>query len=129
MRSGKASALTSSAGSGGSASIPPTGRLFWIALVHLDHGRGVLAAAAAERRAQEQRGTEEAGADREIARIPGIRAIFFVSVVTVAAQDLIVVYMPLLGSERGIAVDSVGMLLAVRADRLDAFALPVLAAE
>jgi MFS family permease len=51
----------------------------------------------------------------EIARIPGIRAIFFVSVVSVAAQDLIVVYMPLLGSERGISVDSIGMLLAVRA--------------
>jgi MFS family permease len=52
---------------------------------------------------------------REIARLPGIRAIFFVSVVTVAAQDLIVVYLPLLGQERGLAVDDVGALLAARA--------------
>ena len=52
---------------------------------------------------------------REIAAIPGIRVIFFLSIVTVAAQDLIVVYLPVLGAERGMAVDTVGMLLAVRA--------------
>jgi MFS family permease len=52
---------------------------------------------------------------REILRLPGLHAIFLVSVVTVAAQDLIVVYMPLLGAERGLSVDAVGMLLAVRA--------------
>ena len=44
----------------------------------------------------------------EIARIPGIRVIFFVSVVTVAAQDLIVVYMPLLDRAQPLAVDAVG---------------------
>jgi hypothetical protein len=38
-----------------------------------------------------------------------------VSVVTVVAQDLIVVYLPLLGAERGMSVDAVGTLLAVRA--------------
>lgn len=52
---------------------------------------------------------------REIVRIPGLKLIFFVSVVTVAAQDLIAVYLPALGAERGIAVDVIGMLLAVRA--------------
>ncbi len=38
-----------------------------------------------------------------------------VSVVTVVAQDLIVVYLPLLGAERHMSVDTVGMLLTVRA--------------
>jgi hypothetical protein len=38
-----------------------------------------------------------------------------VSVVTVVAQDLIVVYLPLLGTERAMSVDAVGILLAVRA--------------
>jgi predicted MFS family arabinose efflux permease len=51
----------------------------------------------------------------EVARLPGLRATFFVSVVTVAAQDLIVVYLPLLGKERGLSVDTIGMLLTVRA--------------
>jgi predicted MFS family arabinose efflux permease len=52
---------------------------------------------------------------REILNMPGIRAIFFVSIVTVAAQDLIVVYLPVLGRERGMSVNDVGTLLAVRA--------------
>jgi MFS family permease len=36
-------------------------------------------------------------------------------IVTVAAQDLVVVYLPLLGAERAMAVDAVGLLLTVRA--------------
>jgi MFS family permease len=52
---------------------------------------------------------------REIVSLPGLKLIFFVSVVTVAAQDLIVVYLPALGAERHMPVDTVGMLLAVRA--------------
>src|SRR5262249_46172807 len=52
---------------------------------------------------------------REIVSIPGIRVIFLLSIVTVAAQDLIVVYLPILGAERGLSVDTVGALLAVRA--------------
>jgi predicted MFS family arabinose efflux permease len=51
----------------------------------------------------------------DIARQPGLTAIFMVSVVTVVAQDLIVVYLPLLGSERGLSVDTIGWLLTVRA--------------
>jgi predicted MFS family arabinose efflux permease len=51
----------------------------------------------------------------EIARIPGLKLIFFVSVVTVAAQDLIVVYLPALGTERSISVEDIAMLLVVRA--------------
>jgi MFS family permease len=100
---------------GGSASIPPTQLLFWIGLFV-----AVLTCASALTLRPSRRSTPQAEQKkpipvREIARIPGIRAVFFVSVVTVAAQDLIVVYMPLLGAERGIAVDAVGMLLAVRA--------------
>src|SRR5262249_23163364 len=47
--------------------------------------------------------------------IPGIRVLFLLSIVTVAAQDLIVVYLPFLGAERAMSVDAVGALLAVRA--------------
>ena len=38
---------------------------------------------------------------RELLFIPGLTAIMLVSVVTVVAQDLIVVYLPLLGADRG----------------------------
>ena len=52
---------------------------------------------------------------RDIIRSPGFALIWSVSVVSVVAQDLIVVYLPLMGTERNIAVDIIGSLLAVRA--------------
>ncbi|MGD0026574.1 MAG: MFS transporter, partial [Xanthobacteraceae bacterium] len=52
---------------------------------------------------------------RELLFIPGLTMMMLVSVVTVVAQDLIVVYLPLLGAERAMSVDTVGMLLAIRA--------------
>ena len=52
---------------------------------------------------------------REILRLPGIGVILFVGVTVVSAQDLIVVYLPFLGAERGMAVEVVGWLLAARA--------------
>lgn len=100
---------------GGSASIPPTQLLFWIGI-----GTSALALATALllRSPGVQAPRRDGGKPvpvRDIVRLPGISAIFFVSVVTVAAQDLITVYLPLLGRERGLSVDEVGMLLAVRA--------------
>jgi MFS family permease len=44
-----------------------------------------------------------------------LNAIMLVSCITVVAQDLIVVYLPLLGADRGMSVDAVGTLLATRA--------------
>ena len=99
----------------GSASIPPTEFLFWIGLAVSTLS---FASTFMLRSTSPQAARPEGGKPvpvRDIVRLPGIRAIFFVSVVTVAAQDLIVVYLPLLGAERGMAVDAVGMLLAVRA--------------
>jgi predicted MFS family arabinose efflux permease len=52
---------------------------------------------------------------RDILRSPGLLVVLFVSVTTVIAQDLIVVYLPLLGTERGLPVETIGTLLAVRA--------------
>ena len=52
---------------------------------------------------------------RDIIQSPGFLVVFSVSVVSVVAQDLIVVYLPLMGTERSIAVDVIGSLLAVRA--------------
>jgi MFS family permease len=52
---------------------------------------------------------------RDILHVPGFIALFLVSVISVIAQDLIVVYLPLLGAERLIAVDDIGTMLALRA--------------
>ena len=100
---------------GGDAKVPPTDFLFAIGVAAavlmlvtaLTLRSGEAPTAQAERR--------KPVPVREILRLPGLYAIFFVSVVTVAAQDLIVVYMPLLGAERGMTVDTVGWLLTVRA--------------
>ena len=99
---------------GGSASVPPTQFLFVLCI-----GGAVLTAACALL-------TQSAGAHklpvdrakvplRELLFAPGLTTVIVVSVVTVVAQDLIVVYLPLLGSDRGMSVDAVGTLLAIRA--------------
>jgi predicted MFS family arabinose efflux permease len=100
---------------GGSASIPPTHLLFVISL-----GGAVLVLASSFM--IRPAGARKLNADRakppplrELLFIPGITTIMLVSVVTVVAQDLIVVYLPLLGAERAMSVDTVGILLAVRA--------------
>jgi hypothetical protein len=99
---------------GGSASVPPTHLLFAISL-----GGAVLTAGFALL-------TRSTGAHklpvehakpplRDLLFAPGLTTIILVSVVTVVAQDLIVVYLPLIGADRGLSVDAVGTLLAVRA--------------
>jgi hypothetical protein len=99
---------------GGTASVPPTGFLFMLGL-----GGAVLTAACALLTRSAPAHRLPSGRDRpplrELLFIPGLTAIIFVSIVTVVAQDLIVVYLPLLGADRGMSVDAVGTLLAIRA--------------
>jgi predicted MFS family arabinose efflux permease len=100
---------------GGSASVPPTHFLFV-----LSAGGAVLTLACAllTRPGGARKSRAEAGKPpplRDLLFIPGLTTIMLVSVVTVVAQDLIVVYLPFLGTERGLSVDAVGNLLAVRA--------------
>jgi MFS family permease len=100
---------------GGSAAIPQTQPLFWIGFV-----TAILAfASSLFLRSAYKPVAKGEGAKpvpvREIIKSPGFLVVFSVSVVSVVAQDLIVVYLPLLGTERSIAVDVVGSLLAVRA--------------
>jgi predicted MFS family arabinose efflux permease len=99
---------------GGSASVPPTQLLFAISL-----GGAVLTMACAL--LTKSTGAHKLPVDRakvplrDLLFAPGLTTIIVVSVITVVAQDLIVVYLPLLGSDRGMSVDAVGTLLAVRA--------------
>ena len=50
----------------------------------------------------------------KLLRIQGFVVVLVASVITMSAQDLIVVYLPLLGAERGIGVGDVGMMLTIR---------------
>jgi predicted MFS family arabinose efflux permease len=99
---------------GGAAKIPPTSELFLFCLA-----AAVLTFACSlllrPGKPLPTRASAKPVPVSEIAGIPGIRVIFFLSVVTVAAQDLIVVYLPVLGAERALSADAVGILLAVRA--------------
>jgi MFS family permease len=100
---------------GGSAAIPPTEPLFWIgfAIAVLSFVSSLFLRSA-HKRAPQAEGTVPTPV-RDIVRSPGFAIVWTVSVVSVVAQDLIVVYLPLMGTERNIAVDVIGSLLAVRA--------------
>lgn len=101
---------------GGDASIPPTQWLFTAGFI------GCLAMFAVSfflRPAGPRRPKAEAANAapmplRDILRFPGLMVILFVGVTVVSAQDLIVVYLPFLGAERGLTVEVVGILLAAR---------------
>ncbi|MGH6770532.1 MAG: MFS transporter, partial [Xanthobacteraceae bacterium] len=100
---------------GGDASIPPTQLLFTLGLI----GSGLMVVSAFTLQlGGPQRPRKETDAPMpllDILRLPGLTVILFVGVTVVSAQDLIIVYLPYLGAERGLAVEVVGTLLAVRA--------------
>lgn len=101
---------------GGGATVPPTNFLFDLSLI-----AAVLvllfALAMRPRHADED---EQAQSSQPIAvagllRTPGFVALIILGVIAVSSQDLIVVYLPLFGTERGIEVADIGTLLTIRA--------------
>jgi MFS family permease len=50
----------------------------------------------------------------KLLRIQGFVTVLIASVVTMSAQDLVVLYLPLLGVERGLGVGEVGIILTIR---------------
>jgi MFS family permease len=100
---------------GGDASVPPTQWLFMAGFL----GSFLMFAASLALRPGGPRKPKVGKSDpmplRDILRLPGIGVTLFVGVTVVSAQDLIVVYLPFLGAERGMAVEVVGWLLAARA--------------
>jgi MFS family permease len=100
---------------GGEASIPPTQLLFWLGLVAACFScLSALMLRSPGTPTPPVEGSRPMPV-RDIVRLPGIKILFVMSIVTVSAQDLVVVYLPLLGAERAMAVDAVGLLLTVRA--------------
>jgi len=100
---------------GGSATVPPTHLLF---LISLGLAASAFVIALMIRPATDQRAHAKDGEVlpvRLLVRVPGLGAILLASVMGVTAGDLIVIYLPLLGAERGIDVAAIGFLLTVRA--------------
>ena len=101
---------------GGDASLPPTQWLFTAAFLTSFVMFAASLCAAAGRPAQAEGRRDPIRCRCAIScacRASGV--ILFVGVTVVSAQDLIVVYLPFLGAERGMAVEVVGWLLAARA--------------
>jgi hypothetical protein len=99
---------------GGSAALPATDKLFGISLL----AAGASAALAFLIRPQANRAKHQDPAHavriRQLLTLRGFPAVMISSVVTVTALDLLVIYLPLLGAERQIEANHIGLLLTVR---------------
>jgi len=100
---------------GGAQRIPPTRFLFGVAAVLAFLGIGISLFL----RRQEKLAAGKAAEKRyvplkELLGTRGVPTLMLASVLTVTAQDLIVIYLPVLGAQRGIDVANVGILLMIR---------------
>jgi MFS family permease len=98
---------------GGGGTVPDTGRVFAgavvVAVIFLGCALGLR-----HRRGQEHHAAASGGL-RTALRVPGLGRAILASLTTLAATDLLVVYLPALGQEQGIAAAVVGGLLGLRA--------------
>jgi MFS family permease len=99
---------------GGDARIPDTNLLFTIGVALCVVAMGVSLLLPVASRAGKDHAARPAKPLAELIRIPGFAVILIASIVTITAQDLVVVYLPLLGTERGIDSGHVGLALTVR---------------
>jgi MFS family permease len=101
---------------GGTATVPPTHSLFIVAFVI---ALVSLAVSLSMRRDTKTRPQLEPGAKPvpvgTLLRVPGLLPVVIAGVIMVSASDIILIYVPLLGSERNIDVKDIGLLLTVRA--------------
>ena len=99
---------------GGSAALPPTGRLFAIGLAIAAASVAValmVRPAAAPARPSD---SEALVPIARLFRLRGFPAVMLSSVVTVTSLDLLVIYLPALGADRDIDSHHIGFLLTVR---------------
>ena len=99
---------------GGDQVQPPTGTLF---LAGTGMAALLLAVAVGVRRCGGRRpaSSAPAGSVRDLLRVAGLPAAVVASLVAVSAVDVLAVYLPALGTERGLAASTVGALLVLRA--------------
>jgi predicted MFS family arabinose efflux permease len=99
---------------GGSTTLPATGKLFGVALFFALMSVGT---AAAFRPAPEHLNPAKDRKPvpvRTLLRQRGLMAVLIASVITITSQDLLTIYLPVLGSEYNIDVRNIGAMLTVR---------------
>jgi predicted MFS family arabinose efflux permease len=99
---------------GGTSTVPPTGPLFLIGLIAAVACLAVSLAIRPAPREDGHDGEQDVISVGTLLRWPGMLAVLTASVVTVTAGDLLVIYLPLLGAERGIDASHIGLLLLTR---------------
>ncbi len=100
---------------GGSATVPPTQPLFVLALIVAVISLGCSLTMRPHRDRPKPLADKELVPVSALLRIPGLLPVVIAGVVMIAASDIIVIYVPLLGAERTIDVHDIGLLLTVRA--------------
>jgi MFS family permease len=99
---------------GGSAAVPPTGKLFAIGLFVAAASVIVALLVRPARIPARHRDTGDFVPIGRLFKLRGFPAVMLSSVVTVTSLDLLVIYLPVLGADRHIDSDHIGFLLAVR---------------
>ena len=100
---------------GGNAMLPPTQALFTVALVTAALTFLITLTVRPARDAPHQAESGELVPVKSLLRVPGLNAVIMAGIFIVTAQDLVVIYLPILGAERAIDVSVIGILLTVRA--------------
>jgi MFS family permease len=101
--------------SGGTATVPPTQLLFTVGAIAAGLSLAVILTMRPARNRPTQAGDSALVPVGELLRVPGLGAVILAGVVVVASSDIVVIFLPLLGTERGIDVRDIGLLLTVRA--------------
>ncbi len=99
---------------GGSATVPATGRLFGVALIAAVISLAVAGAIRPAPKHKRLRKEGEIVPLRTLLRQSGLMAVLIASVITITSQDLLTIYLPLLGTEQNIDVRNIGALLTAR---------------
>jgi predicted MFS family arabinose efflux permease len=94
--------------------VPATGSLFEVALVVAIVSLVVAAAIRPAPRHMRQGVRGDKVPLRTLLRQSGLMAVLIASVITITSQDLLTIYLPLLGTEQNIDVRNIGALLTVR---------------
>ena len=100
---------------GGAATVPPTHTLFVIGLVIAGLSLAVILTMRPARATPHEAIGEAVVPISALVRVPGLAAVVIAGVIMVSASDIILIYVPLLGTERHIDVKDIGWLLTVRA--------------
>jgi MFS family permease len=99
---------------GGASTLPATGKLFGVALIVALLSLVTASAIRPAPRPAVPVKNREVVPVRAILRQSGLMAVLVASVITITSQDLLTIYLPLLGAEQNIDVRNIGALLTVR---------------